>query len=156
MGPQRRFLPGAAGRSAGDYRAQWRGEIDAAQDPFTRNGAHQRAGQGARTHRLAAGGGHRLSPRADRAREHLPERRHLGHVQTGSPAQVRRDRQFCRGGKIRGYARQALLQRDVRAPGVCGSRPPRIRDPAGGRGPGCWGRGVSEEVSGEDGRCGDE
>ncbi len=30
-------------------------------------------------HRQPAGGGHRLPPRADRAREHLPQRRHPGH-----------------------------------------------------------------------------
>ncbi len=46
--------------------------------------------------------------------------------------------------------------RDERAPGLCRGRPPGAGDPAGGRGAGGGGCGVSEEVPGQDGRGGRE
>jgi lipopolysaccharide transport system permease protein len=72
----------------------------------------------------------------------------------GDPAQVRRDRRLRRRGEVHRHARQALLQRHVRAPGLRRGRPPRAGDPGGGRGAGRGRRRVPEEVPGQDGRCG--
>ena len=48
---------------------------------------------------------------------------------------------------------QALLQRDVCAPGLRGGRASGAGDPAGGRSAGGGRRGIPEEVPREDGRC---
>ena len=89
-----------------------------------------------RPRRLAARGRNRLPRRADRAREHLPERRDPRHAQARDRAQVRRDRRVRRGRAVPRHAGQALLERDVHAARVRGRRPPRARDPARRRGAG--------------------
>ena len=61
---------------------------------------------------------------------------------------------FCGGREVPRYAGEALLERDVRAAGVCGGGAPGAGDPAGGRGAGGGRCGVPEEVPGEDGGCG--
>ncbi len=99
------------------------------------------------------GGGDRVSPGADRAGEHLPERRRSRHDEGRDPEEVRRDRGFRGSGEVPGHAGEAVLLRDVRPAGVRRRRPPRAGDPRGGRGPGGGGRGVPEEMSGENGRC---
>ena len=81
VGAARCQLHGGAGRGAGHHRAQRRRQEHPAQDPLARHRPHRGQDQSQGAHRQPAGGGHRLSPRADRAREHLPERRHPGHEQ---------------------------------------------------------------------------
>ena len=79
----------------------------------------------------------------------------LGMTRAGDQAQVRRDRGLCRDREVPGHAGEALLQRHVRAPGLCRGRPPGAGDPAGGRGAGGGRCRVSEEVPGQDGGCGE-
>ena len=74
-----RVLRGEARRGGRHHRPQRRRQVHAAQDPL----AHHRAERRPRHHHGPRGeparGGHRLPPRADGAREHLPERRHPRH-----------------------------------------------------------------------------
>jgi lipopolysaccharide transport system ATP-binding protein len=71
-------LRGETRRGGGHHRAQRGGEDDAAQNPLPHHRADGGLRRDPRAGGLAAGGGHRLPPRVDRAGEHLPERRHLG------------------------------------------------------------------------------
>ena len=102
--------------------------------------------------RLAARGRDGLPPRADRAREHLPERRDPRHAPRRDHAQVRRDRRVRRGRALHRHAGQALLERDVPAARVRGRRAPRAGDPARRRGARGRRRGVPAEVPREDER----
>ena len=53
----------------------------------------------------------------------------LGMNRDGDRAQVRRDRRLRRDREIPRHAGQALLQRHVRAPGLCRGGPSGARDP---------------------------
>ena len=66
-------------------------------------------------------GGHGLSPRVDRAGEHLPQRRNFGDDARRGQVQVRRDCGLRGERALPEYAREALLQQDVRAAGLCGA-----------------------------------
>ena len=103
-----------------------------------------------RPRRQPAGGRHRLSPRADRPREHLPQRRHPRHEPRRDRPQVRRDRRLRRGREVPRHAGQALLQRHVRAARVRGGGAPRAGDPDRRRGAGGRRRRVPEEVPRQD------
>jgi energy-coupling factor transporter ATP-binding protein EcfA2 len=56
-----------------------------------------------------------LPPRADRAREHLPQRRDPRDAPHGDPAEVRRDRRVQRVREVPRHAGEALQLRHVRA-----------------------------------------
>ena len=79
LGAARRQFRDQARRAGQHHRPQRRRQDDPAQDPV----AHHRADRGpGRDHgagRQPARGRHRLPSRADRPREHLPERRHPRH-----------------------------------------------------------------------------
>ena len=75
----------------------------------------------------------------------------LGMPQGRHPAQVRRDRRLLRNRAIPRHPGEVLLQRDVRAAGVCGGRAPGAGDSARRRGAGGRRCAVSEEVSRQDG-----
>ena len=102
-----------------------------------------------------ARGRHRLSSRADRARERLPERRDPGHEARRDHAQVRRDRRLRGDRDVPRHAGQALLERHVRAPGLRGRGPSRAGDPDRRRGAGGRRRRVPAEVPRQDGRRGE-
>ncbi len=81
-----------------------------------------------RPRRQPARSRHRLSSRADRPREHLPERRDPRHDAGRDRPQVRRDRRVRRGRAVSRHAGQALLVGHVRAAGVCRGRASRAGD----------------------------
>ena len=122
------------GEVVGHHRPERRRQIDAAEDPVTDHAADIRRDHPARARGQPARGGHRLSPGADRPREHLSQRRDPRHEQGGDPPEVRRDRGVRRGRAVHRHAGEALLERHVRAPGVRRRRPPRARDPHRRRG----------------------
>ena len=76
-----------------------------------------------RPRRHPARGRHRLSPRADRPREHLPERRDPRHEAGRDRAQVRRDRRVRRGRDSSSTRRSSA----TRAACTCGWRSPSRR-----------------------------
>ena len=78
---RRRQLRGRAGRGARDHRPQRRRQEHAAEDPLPHHRADDAACARVRGRvGSAARGRHRLPPGADRAREHLPQRRHPRHA----------------------------------------------------------------------------
>ncbi len=81
-----------------------------------------------------------LPPRADGAREHLPERCDPGHEAPRDPAEATRDRRLLRGLPVPRHAGEALLERDVRSARLLRRGPPRARDPARRRGSCRWRR----------------
>ena len=107
-------------------------------------------GPAPRPGRLAAGGRHRLPPRADRPREHLPERRDPGDEQGRDRPQVRRDRRLLGDRAVPGHAGEALLLGDVRAAGLRRGGAPGAGDPDRRRGAGRRRLRVPEEVPGQD------
>ena len=119
-----RHQPGDVDRR---HRQERRGQVHAAEDPVAHHRADRRARRSVRPSRQPARSRHRVSPGSDRTRERLPERRHPGHEARRDRPQVRRDRRLRRGRAVHRHARQALLERDVHAAGVCGRRVPRIR-----------------------------
>ena len=72
-------LRGQARRGHRHHRPQRRGQKHAAQDPQPHHRADRGAGRAARPRRQPAGGRHRFSPGADRARKHLSQRRDPRH-----------------------------------------------------------------------------
>ncbi len=147
---ERGDLRGPARAGGGHHRAQRGGQVDPAQAAL----AHHRADVGRDpalgARRLAARGRDGLSSRADRAREHLPERGHPGHEAVRDPGELRRDRRLCRGGSLPRHAGQALLERHVRAARVRGRGAPAARDPDRRRGARGGRRVVPEEVPRQD------
>ena len=97
------------GRGRRHHRPQWRGQVDAAEDPEPDHRADDRPRADQRARREPAGGRHRISSRADGTREHLPQRRDPRHDAAGDQAQVRRDRRLCRGRQISRHSGQALF-----------------------------------------------
>ena len=69
----------AAGRGAGHPRPQWRRQEHAVEDLKPHHRTDHGTGQPTRPRRQPARGRHRLSPRIDRPREHLPEWRDPRH-----------------------------------------------------------------------------
>ena len=102
IGPQRRRQDDAAEGARPDHAAD------------VRRLAHARARRGAARRR------HRLPPRADRPREHLPERRDPRHVAARRRPPLRRDRRLRGSRALPRHAAQALLVGDVPAPRVRG------------------------------------
>ena len=100
---------------------------------------------------LAARGGHRVSSRAHRTRERLPERRDPRHAANRDRIEVRRDRRLRRGGAVHRHAGEALLERHVHAARVRRRRASRARDPRRRRGARGRRRRVPEEVPRQDG-----
>ena len=118
------------------HRPQRRGQEHAPQDPVPHHAADARPRRSRRPRGEPAGSRHRLSSGADRPREHLPQRRDPRHAAVGDPAQVRRDCRLRRAREVHRHAGQALLERDVRAPGVFGRGAPRSGNPDHRRGAG--------------------
>ena len=141
-----------ARRGARHHRPERRRQDHAAEDPLPDHRADRGRGAHLGPRRLAARGRHRLPPRADRPREHLPERRDPRHAAARDRAQVRRDRRVRRGRALHRHAGQALLERDVRAARVRGRGAPRARDPDRRRGARGRRRGVPAQVPRQDGR----
>ena len=80
LGAARRRLRGQARRDLRDHRPQRRRQEHPAEDPLPDHPADRGGGAAARAGRRAARGRHRLPPRADRPREHLPQRRDPQHA----------------------------------------------------------------------------
>ena len=102
--------------------------------------------------RLAARGRDRLPPRADRAREHLPQRLDPRNAAGGDRHPLRRNRRVRRDLALPRHAGQALLERDVGATCLRRRRPSRAGDPPRRRGPRRRRRLLPAQVAGEDER----
>ena len=111
-----------------------------------------RPGPAPRPHRRAAGAGGRFSPRVQRPREPGPVRRLDGP----QPARTHRTPaghpRVCRHWRLHRPSAQDLLVRHERAPGVCPGHLRRTRGIGHRRSAGRRRRGVSEKMSGLDGR----
>ena len=138
------------GEVVGLIGAQRRRQEHAAQGPVADHRAHGGPGDRARPRRLAARGRHRLPSRADRAREHLPERHDPRDAEGRDPAPLRRDRRVRGDGEVPRHAGEALLERDAGPARVRRRRAPRARDPPRRRGARGRRRRVPAEVPRED------
>ena len=95
-----------------------------------------------RRHRSTASGrvtsllelGRRLQPRADRPREHLPQRVAARRLARRRPPPLRRHRRLRRARALHRHAGADLFVRHVHAPRLRRRGPPRSRDRAGRRG----------------------
>ena len=85
-----------------------------------------------------ARGRNRLPSRADRPRERLPERRDPRHEASRDHSQAPRHRRVLGHRPVHGHAREALLERHVRAAGLLGRSAPGAGDHARRRGARGW------------------
>src|SRR6202161_2565863 len=74
----------------------------------------------------------RISRRADRAREHVFQRIAAGDEEARDRPQARRDNRVRGDREVYRHSGEALFERDVCAPGVCGGGAPGAGDSAGG------------------------
>src|SRR5215213_5588986 len=66
----------------------WRGEVHASQNPFSHYRPDLRPARALRPHREPARSRDRFSPRINRTRKHLPERRDPRNAEVGDQAEV--------------------------------------------------------------------
>ena len=137
-------------RGARRDRAERRRQDDAPQDSLADHAAHLRRLADARARGRAARRRHGLPSRADRAREHLPQRRDPRHVAAGRRPALRRDRRLLGARAVPRHAAQALLVGDVPPARVRGRRARRAGDRDRRRGARRRRRAVPREVPRED------
>ena len=112
------------------------GKTHAAQDPVAHHRADQGPGRDPRPGHQPARGRHRLPSRADRAREHLPERRDPRHDAGRGAGPFRGDRRLLGRAQVHRHAGEALLGRHVCPSRLCRGGASRGRDPGDRRGAG--------------------
>ena len=122
------------GSGARHHRLQRRRQEHAAQGHQQHHDADRGPVPHPRPGRLAARGRHRLPRRADRAREHLPERRDPRHDPARGAARLDEIVDFAGLERVHGHAGQALLVGHVPAARLRHRRPHGGRDPARRRG----------------------
>ena len=105
-----------AGEARRHHRPQRRRQEHAAEDPLPDHRADRGARPSARPGRQPARGRDRLPPRADRPREHLPQRRDPRHAPPRDRRAASTRSSSSPGRAVPRHAGQALLERDVRAP----------------------------------------
>ena len=134
LGARRRLLRARRGRGARSHRPERGGQVDAPARAHADHCADEGDGADPRPHGQPARGRDGVPSRADGTRERLLERRHPRHATPRDHREVRRHRRLLRHGSLRRHARQAVLERHVRAPRVRGRGVPRAGDPARRRG----------------------
>ena len=142
------------GEVVGHHRAQRRRQEHAAQDHHPDHRPHHGPDRARRPGRQPPRGGYRVPPRAHRPGERLPQRHPARHAPQGDQGAVRRHRRLRRHGEVPRHPGQAVLHRHVHPAGLRRRRPPRQRDPGGGRGPGRRGLGLPGQVPAQDPRGG--
>ena len=113
----------SAGRGPRTHRPQRRRQEHAAEDALAHHRADRGAGRAPRARRLAARGRHRLPPRADGAREHLPQRRDPRHDARPRSSGGSTRSSSSPESSVPRHAGQALFERDVSSGSPSPSRP---------------------------------
>ena len=143
------------GRGARDHRRERRRQEHDAQAALADHGADR----GRDSNPRPAGGAHRgrlrISPRAHRPRERVPERHDPGHAASRHRAPSRQHRGVLRHRRVHRHAREVVLVGDVRAARVFRGRASRAGHPARRRGARGRRRGLPGQLPAPDSRsCG--